>query len=192
MTILEKSNQRMQAVELESKLLESRIIFITEVLDSDTIASYQAQLLYLMSILKPEETKDNPIQLYINSPGGEAYSTLGLYDTMQSMIAKGYYIRTINIGLAASGASMILLAGSPGYRCSLPHCTTMIHQPNIGHIAGTTAEIVNEAQESQRLKDILIEMMHKHCCDETIPMLEKDTYMSAEEALKFKIIDKIL
>ena len=87
-SILEKSNQRMQAIDLESKLLESGIIFITEVLDSDTVTSYQAQLLYLMSVLKPEDTKSNPIQIYINSPGGEVYSTFGLYDIQENQYKK--------------------------------------------------------------------------------------------------------
>ena len=190
-SILEKSNQRMQAIDLESKLLESGIIFITEVLDSDTVTSYQAQLLYLMSILKPEDTKSNPIQIYINSPGGEVYSTFGLYDIMQMMINKGYIIKTVNVGLAASGASVILMAGSPAYRCTLPNCTVMVHQPHT-KTAGTTAEIVNEGKEMQRIKDIMAEIARKHACEEVVPMLEKDSYMSVEDAIKYKVVDKII
>ena len=190
-SILEKSNQRMQAIDLESKLLESGIIFITEVLDSDTVTSYQAQLLYLMSILKPEDTKSNPIQIYINSPGGEVDSTFGLYDIMQMMINKGYIIKTVNVGLAASGASVILMAGSPGYRCTLPNCTVMVHQPHT-KTAGTTAEIVNEGKEMQRIKDIMAEIARKHACKEVVPMLEKDSYMSVEDAIKYKVVDKII
>ena len=190
-TVLEKSDKRMQAVDLASKLLENHIIFITDELDSYTITSYQAQLLYLMTQLTPEGTKENPIQIYINSPGGEVYSTFGLYDTMQMMIKKGYIIETVNIGLAASGASVILMAGSPGYRFGLPNSTVMVHQPHT-RTAGTTAEIINEGKEMQRIKDIMANIARKHCCEEVVPLLEKDSYMSPEEAVELKVIDQIL
>lgn len=181
----------MQAVDLASKLLENRIIFITETLDPDSVTSYQAQLLYLMDTIKPADTVMNPIQIYINSPGGDVYSTFGLYDIMQMMINKGYIIKTVNVGFAASGASVILMAGSPGYRCSLPNSTVMVHQPHT-RTGGTTAEIVNEGKEMQRIKDVLADMCRKHCCEELVPLLEKDSYMSVDDALKYKVIDSVV
>ena len=131
-SIIEQAQSRMAVLDLQSKLLQNNNIFLTEEINEQSISTIQAELFYLTSKMTPEESKTDPITLYINSPGGEVYSCLGLYDVMQLFINQGYVIRTINIGLAASAAAVILLAGSKGYRYCLPHSTTMLHQPSSG------------------------------------------------------------
>ena len=91
--IVESASSRMAVIDLQSKLLQSNLIFITDVIDANSVSTYQAELLYLASKLTPQESIDDPIKLYINSPGGECYSFLGLYDIMQSLINKGYISR---------------------------------------------------------------------------------------------------
>lgn len=191
MYALEKSNTHMQCIDLESKLLQSKIMLITEELNAETVTSYQTQLFYLRSLYKPEETRVSPIEIYINSPGGMVYSTLGLYDFMQKMIKEGYVIKTVNMGLAASGASILLMAGSPGHRFSFKHCTTMVHQPSSGTY-GTVTDMEIDCKEYLRIKEQMNEIVKKHASEELIPMMERDKWLTAEDALKYNIIDKII
>ena len=188
--IIEPQGQHSQVIDLESKLLQNNIIFITDVFTSETVSTIQAELFYLTSKITPEESQFNPITIYINSPGGEVYCLLGLYDVIQLFIKQGYIIKTINIGIAASAAAIILLSGSKGFRHCLPNSTVMLHQPSSGTI-GTVTDMEIDLEESKRLKQALNEIVKKHASEELLPLMERDAYLTPEEAIKYGIIDSI-
>ena len=188
--IIEPQGQHSQVIDLESKLLQNNIIFITDVFTSETVSTIQAELFYLTSKMTPEESQFNPITIYINSPGGEVYCLLGLYDVIQLFIKQGYIIKTINIGIAASAAAIILLSGSKGFRHCLPNSTVMLHQPSSGTI-GTVTDMEIDLEESKRLKQAMNEIVKKHASEELIPLMERDAYLSPEDAIKYGIIDSI-
>ena len=189
-SIIEQAQSRMAVLDLQSKLLQNNNIFLTEEVTEESVATIQAELFYLASKMSPEESKNDPITIYINSPGGEVYSCLGLYDVMQLFINQGYVIRTINIGLAASAAAVILLAGSKGYRYCLPHSTTMLHQPSSGTY-GTITDMKIAVTEGDRLKKLLNDIVIKHAGEQFVELMERDAWISPEEALKFNLIDEI-
>ena len=189
-SIIEQAQSRMAVLDLQSKLLQNNNIFLTEEVNEESIATIQAELFYLTSKMTPEESKNDPITIYINSPGGEVYSCLGLYDVMQLFINQGYVIRTINIGLAASAAAVILLAGSKGYRFCLPNSTVMLHQPSSGTY-GTITDMKIAVDEGDRLKKLLNDIVSKHAGEQVVELMERDAWISPEEALKFNLIDKI-
>ena len=189
-SIIEQAQSRMAVLDLQSKLLQNNNIFLTEEVNEHSISTIQAELFYLTSKMTPEESKNDPITIYINSPGGEVYSCLGLYDVMQLFINQGYVIRTINIGLAASAAAIILLAGSKGYRSCLPHSTTMLHQPSSGTY-GTITDMKIAVEEGDRLKKLLNDIVTKHAGEQVVELMERDAWISPEEALKFNLIDEI-
>ena len=189
-SIIEQAQSRMAVLDLQSKLLQNNNIFLTEEVNEESIATIQAELFYLASKMSPEESKHDPITIYINSPGGEVYSCLGLYDVMQLFINQGYVIRTINIGLAASAAAVILLAGSKGYRYCLPHSTTMLHQPSSGTY-GTITDMKIAVTEGDRLKKLLNDIVIQHAGEQVVKLMERDAWISPEEALKFNLIDEI-
>lgn len=188
--IIEPQGQHSQVIDLESKLLQNNIIFITDTFTSNTVSTIQAELFYLTSKMTPEESQFNPITIYINSPGGEVYCLLGLYDVIQLFIKQGYIIKTINIGIAASAAAIILLSGSKGFRHCLPNSTVMLHQPSSGTI-GTVTDMEIDLEESKRLKQALNEIVKKHASEELLPLMERDAYLTPEEAIKYGIIDSI-
>ena len=189
-SIIEQAQSRMAVLDLQSKLLQNNNIFLTEEVNEESIATIQAELFYLASKMSPEESKNDPITIYINSPGGEIYSCLGLYDVMQLFINQGYVIRTINIGLAASAAAVILLAGSKGYRYCLPHSTIMLHQPSSGTY-GTITDMKIAVTEGDRLKKLLNDIVIQHAGEQVVELMERDAWISPEEALKFNLIDEI-
>lgn len=189
-SIIEQAQSRMAVLDLQSKLLQNNNIFLTEEVNEQSISTIQAELFYLTSKMTAEESKNDPITIYINSPGGEVYSCLGLYDVMQLFINQGYVIRTINIGLAASAAAVILLAGSKGYRFCLPNSTVMLHQPSSGTY-GTITDMKIAVDEGDRLKKLLNDIVSKHACEQVVELMERDAWISPEEALKFNLIDKI-
>ena len=188
--IVESATSRMAVIDLESKLLQSNLIFITEEINERSVATYQAELLYLVSKMTPKESIENPIKIYINSPGGECYSFLGLYDIMQNLIEQGYVIETYNVGLAASAAAMILLSGMKGHRYSMPNSTIMLHQPSSG-TWGKVTDMEIDVKESKRVKETLNNIVKTHASEELVEKMERDYWLSAEEALKFNIIDII-
>ena len=188
--IVESASSRMAVIDLQSKLLQSNLIFITDVIDANSVSTYQAELLYLASKLTPQESIDDPIKLYINSPGGECYSFLGLYDIMQSLINKGYIIETYNIGCAASAAAWILLSGSKGHRYCMPNSTVMLHQPSSG-TWGKVTDMEIDVAESKRVKVSLNNLIKKHASEELLDKIERDYWMSADDAVKFNVIDSI-
>lgn len=189
-SIIEQAQSRMAVLDLQSKLLQNNNIFLTEEVNEQSISTIQAELFYLTSRITAEESKNDPITIYINSPGGEVYSCIGLYDVMQLFINQGYVIRTINIGLAASAAAVILLAGSKGYRFCLPNSTVMLHQPSSGTY-GTITDMKIAVEEGDRLKKLLNDIISKHAGEQVIELMERDAWISPEEALKFNLIDEI-
>lgn len=188
--IIEPQGQHSQVIDLASKLLQSGIIFINEEFTGQYVSKIQASLLYLKEVISPKESEENPITIYINSPGGEVYSLLGLYDVMQSLIKDGYVIKTVNIGIAASAAAVILLSGSKGHRYCLSHTTVMLHQPSAGTY-GTVTDMEIDVAESRRLKQDLNNIIKQHASKDLIPLLERDAFLTPEQALEYGIIDEI-
>ncbi|UOQ38017.1 ATP-dependent Clp protease proteolytic subunit [Candidatus Vidania fulgoroideae] len=170
---------------VEIKLLESRIIFLTGYIDENLSNSLVVQLLYLDSINK------NDISVYINSPGGEINSGLAIYDTMNYVSSN---ISTLCIGLAASMAAFLLSSGQKGKRYSLPNSRIMIHQP-LGGAKGQASDIKIQTKEILYLKKKIINILSSNTSKKK-KIIEKDTdrdnFMSPEEALKYGIIDKII
>ena len=188
--IIEPQGQHSQVIDLESKLLQNNIIFLADEFTNASVSTIQAELFYLTSKITPEESQTSPITIYINSPGGDAYCLLGLYDVVQLFIKQGYIIKTINIGIAASAAAILLLAGSKGHRHCLPHSTIMLHQPSSGTF-GTVTDMEIDVNETKRLKTTINAIIEKHASKDLIPLLERDAYFTPEEALSYGIIDSI-
>ncbi|MCG2695749.1 ATP-dependent Clp protease proteolytic subunit [Candidatus Parcubacteria bacterium] len=192
-TIIEKWNQgAMVGYEIYSRLLRDRIIFVGDPEGAVTTASANtiiAQLLYLDS-----EDSEKDINLYINSPGGLVTAGLAVYDTMQYIKSP---ISTICIGMAMSFGALLLAAGTNGKRFALPNSRIMIHQPLIfgGGISGQATDIDIESKEMQKNKTKLIDILAKHTgksSDAVYKDMERNFYMSAEEAKKYGIIDNVL
>jgi len=184
--VIEQSNGYERAYDIYSRLLKDRIVFIGTPIDDTVANTVIAQLLFLES-----QKDDEDIYLYINSPGGVVTAGLAIYDTMQFIKPD---VVTICIGQAASMAAVLLAAGTKGKRFSLPHSRIMIHQP-IGGIQGQATDIEIHAKEILRIKQTLNEILSKHT-NQPIEKIEQDTdrdnFMTAEEALKYGIIDKII
>ena len=186
------SSSRMTVIDLNSKLLQEGIIEINDVFNAETVSDWRNALLYLKSKFSPEETKEKPIQLHINSPGGDVYSMLGLLSTMKNMKEQGYIISTINVGMAASAACWTLMAGSPGYRKSLSYCRTMMHTLSSGTY-GKIGDLIVDVEESKNLQDLLDKLTKEMACPELIEKSKYfDFWMSPEDALKYHIIDSII
>jgi len=178
--------QRTREMSIEDMLLENRIIFLPGPITERTASATIMRLLYLQSI-----KRDQDISLYINSPGGLVDQTLAIYDTMQLVDCK---IATYCIGQAASGAAVILMAGTKGHRFILPNAKVMLHQP-YGGITGQAEDIRIQAEEvlrdKKRLNEIIAKLTGKEVAvveEET----ERDRYLNADEALSYGIIDEIL
>lgn len=176
--------------DIYSRLLKDRIIFVGGYegeFTTDSANTLIAQLLYLDS---DDNTKD--INLYINSPGGMVTAGLAVYDTMQFIKSP---ITTICMGMAMSFGAVILAAGSKGKRYALPNSRIMIHQPLVGGISGQATDILVEAKEMAHTRRILEEIMAKHTgqtFEKINRDMERNNYMSAEEALKYGIIDEVI
>lgn len=176
--------------DIYSRLLKDRIIFVGGYegeFTTDSANTLIAQLLYLDS---DDNTKD--INLYINSPGGMVTAGLAVYDTMQFIKAP---ITTICMGMAMSFGAVILAAGSKGRRYALPNSRIMIHQPLVGGISGQATDILVEAKEMAHTRKILEEIMAKHTgqtFEKVNRDMERNNYMSAEEAKTYGIIDEVI
>ncbi len=178
--------QRTREMSLSDMLLENRIIFLSGPIVERSASVVIQQLLYLQSI-----RRDQDVNLYINSPGGLVDQTLAVYDTMQFM---GSEVATYCIGQAASGAALILMAGTKGKRYILPNAKVMLHQP-YGGITGQAEDIRIQADEVLRDKDRMNQIIAKCTGREKEKVredTERDYYMTAEEALKYGIVDEIL
>lgn len=186
-TVVEKSQFGERAYDIYSRLLKERIVFLAGPI-SDTMANTViAQLLFLES---QDPKKD--IQLYINSPGGSVSAMLAIYDTMQHIKPA---VSTICVGIAASGAAVLLATGAKGKRFALPNSEVLIHQVMAGGIEGQAVEIEISAKHIIKLKNKLNQLLAKHA-GQSLAKVEKDTdrdfFMDAEEAKKYGIVDKII
>lgn len=185
--VIERSNERMIVVDLDSKQLQNNIIMITGDITQEKVSEWQSMLIYLMST----SDKKDPIQLYINSYGGSVYDGLGLYDTIQLVKSKGFTVRTVNIGTCASMASIILMAGSKGHRDSMPNCSVMLHELSYGDF-GKFSEMEDSVNEAKRLQEKLNEIIKEHTNFDPNNFNRKDVWLDAEKAKNYKIIDNIL
>ena len=185
-TVIEKTKHGERAYDIYSRLLQDRVIFVGEPINAAMGNTVVAQLLYLE---KQDPEKD--IVMYINCPGGEVISTMAMYDTMQYIKCD---VVTICVGLAASGGSVLLTAGTKGKRFALPHSEIMIHQPLPGY-EGTATELEIHYKEVLRIKHRMNEILLKHT-GQTLETIEEDTdrdnFMTAEEAKEYKLIDTVL
>ncbi len=184
--VIEKSSMGERAYDIYSRLLKDRIIFLGEPIDDAVANTLIAQLLFLDA----ESSKDD-IKIYINSPGGSVTSAMAMYDTIQHVKAN---VATICIGQAASAAAVLLSAGTKGKRYALPNARIMIHQV-AGGMEGRQKDVEIQAKEMLRIKDQVNQILAKHT-GQTVKKIETDTdrdyFMTAEEAKKYGIIDKII
>ncbi len=185
-TVIEKSPFGERAYDIYSRLLRDGIIFLGGPIDDGVANTVIAQMLFLQS-----EDPKKEISLYVNSPGGSVTSTLAIIDTMNFVKND---VATYCVGLAASGGAMVLSAGKKGKRFILPNAEVMIHQP-LGGAEGQATDIAISAKHILKTRENLAKMLAKNC-DQTVSQIEKDIerdfYMSAEEAKKYGIVDKIL
>ena len=185
-TVIEKSQYGERAYDIYSRLLRERIIFLGTQVDDHVANLIIAQLLFLES-----EDKDKPISLYINSPGGSVPAGLAIYDTMQYVNPE---VHTICLGMAASMAATLLAAGERGKRFALPNAEIMIHQV-MGGAQGQATDIAIHAKEILRIKDLTNKILSKHSGQPLAKVAtdaERDYFMTAPEAKKYGLIDKII
>ena len=183
--VVEQTSRGERAFDIFSRLLKERIIFVTGGIDDNTASVVTAQLLFLES-----ESPKKEISMYINSPGGYVSSGLAIYDTMQYIRCP---ISTVCVGQAASMGSLLLAAGAGGMRIALPNARVMVHQPSGGY-RGVASDIERHAEEILELKQRLNQIYVKHTGQdyETIERkLDRDTFMTAEEAKEFGLIDQV-
>ncbi|MBR1877554.1 MAG: ATP-dependent Clp endopeptidase proteolytic subunit ClpP [Paludibacteraceae bacterium] len=184
-TILEERQLNVTQMDVFSRLMMDRVIFLGTEVNDYTANVIQAQLLYLDSV-----DSERDIHLYLNTPGGSVYAGLGIYDTMQFVGAK---VATICTGLAASMGAVLLVAGEKGMRAALPHSRVMIHQP-LGGIQGQASDIEITAKEILKLKDELYQIISDHSgksIDQIRQDADRDHWMTAKEALEYGMIDRV-
>ena len=184
--VVEQTSRGERSYDIFSRLLNDRIIFLGEEVPDTSANLIVAQLLYLEA-----QDPDKDIQFYINSPGGSVTAGLAIYDTMQYIKAD---VSTICIGLAASMGAFLLSAGTKGKRFSLPNSEIMIHQPS-GGFKGQATDISIHANNILRIKDNLNRILAENTgkpLDVVAAACERDNFMSAQEALEFGIIDKVI
>ena len=184
--VIESSGRGERAYDIYSLLLKERIIFVGTPIDDQIANLVVAQLLYLS-----REDSDREISMYINSPGGQIYAGLAIYDTMRMIPNK---ISTVAIGVTASFGTVLLAAGTKGQRYALPHATIHMHQP-LGGAQGQASDIEIQAKEILRLKERLNEILAEST-GQGIDVIERDTerdfYMNAEHAVEYGLVDKVL
>ena len=184
--VVEQTSRGERSYDIFSRLLNDRIIFLSEEVNDTTASLLVAQLLYLEA-----QDPDKDIQFYINSPGGSVTAGMAIYDTMQYIKCD---VATICVGMAASMGAFLLSAGAKGKRMALPNAEIMIHQPS----AGTQGQITDMAIHMKRLQ-IIKERMNRimsentgRSIEEVTAACERDNFMSAQEAVEFGLIDKVL
>ncbi|WP_199698593.1 ATP-dependent Clp protease proteolytic subunit [Deinococcus cavernae] len=184
--VIEQTGRGERSYDIYSRLLKDRIIFVGTPVESQMANSIVAQLLLLDS-----QNPEQEIQMYINCPGGEVYAGLAIYDTMRYIKAP---VSTICVGMAMSMGSVLLMAGDKGKRMALPNSRIMIHQGSAG-FRGNTPDLEVQAKEVLQLRDTLIDLYHKHTDlphEKLLRDMERDYFMSAEEALKYGLIDQVI
>ncbi len=183
--VVEQSSRGERAFDIFSRLLRERVIFLNGPVEDGMAALICAQLLYLES-----ENPKKQIDMYINSPGGVVTSGLAIYDTMQYIKSP---VSTVCMGMAASMGSFLLMAGEPSLRIALPNARIMVHQPS-GGFQGKASDIERHAEDIIKTKRRLNELYAKHCgrtYEEVERTLDRDSFMSAEEAKEWGIVDHI-
>ena len=184
--VIEQTGRGERSYDIYSRLLKDRIIFLGSEIVDDVANSIVAQLLFLES-----EDPDKDINIYINSPGGSVTAGLAIYDTMQYIKPQ---VSTICVGLAASMAAILLAGGAKGKRLALPNAEVMIHQP-LGGARGQASDIEIQAKNILKTKERMNKILASHT-GQNIRTIAKDTdrdnYMTADEALKYGLIDKII
>jgi len=184
--VIDKTGREERAMDIYSRLLEDRIIFLGTEVNSDVANSIVAQLLFLQSVDPKAD-----VHLYINSPGGSVTAGLAIYDTMQYISCD---VATYCIGQCASMGAVLLTAGAPGKRFALPNSRVMIHQPLAG-MQGTAEEIMIHVKEFRQTKDKLNAILQKHTgktMDEIVRDTDRDNFMSAEEAKEYGLVDQVV
>ncbi len=178
--------QRYRQMSLDDMLLDNRIVFLIGEISYARAAEVIMKMLYLDNLKRNSE-----ISLYINSPGGSVDDTMAIYDTMSFVSSP---VATYCIGRAQSGGAIVLAAGTKGKRFALPHAKVMLHQP-WGGVSGQAADIKIQAEEILKAKTMISEILSKHTgqpIDKIAAETERDRYMTADEALKYGLIDEVL
>jgi|SRR5690606_196959 len=183
----EKTKDGEKIYDVSSRLIKDRVIFLSEELDEENTSSILS-LLFLLD----REDEDSPIQLWINSPGGIAHGFFAIYDMIQRIKAP---VKTVCMGEACSAAAMLLASGTQGMRYAMPSARIMIHQIQVGGMAGSNSEIEIETKELKAIQERLTDIFARHT-GHTKAKVKRDTkmdkYMSAQDAIDYGIIDKIL
>ena len=185
-TVIESEGRYERAYDIYSRLLKDRIVFLGSDVNEATANTIVAQLLFLQA----EDAKKD-IFLYVNSPGGSVYDAMAIYDTMQYVTND---IQTVGIGIQASAAAFLLSSGTKGKRFLLPNSTVMIHQPSSG-TRGKVTDMEIDLRETLRLKQRLNEIMARNTgqkIEKVTEDMERDKWLSAEEALKYGLVDKVI
>ena len=184
--VIEQSGRGERGMDIFSSLLRERIIFLGEAIDDHIASVVIAQLLFLEA-----EDHEKDINLYINSPGGSVSAGLAIYDTMQFIKPD---VSTNCVGMAASMGAVLLAGGAQNKRFALPHSKIMIHQPWVGGLQGQTTDIEIHAKEMIKTRDKLYKILANHTGKSTEQIMkdcDRDYYMTAAEAVDYKIIDKV-
>lgn len=185
--VIEQSGRGERGMDIFSRLLRERIIFLGTGVDDHVASVVIAQLLFLEA-----EDHEKDINLYINSPGGSVSAGLAIYDTMQYIKPE---VSTICVGMAASMGAVLLAGGAANKRYALPHSKIMIHQPWIGGLQGQTTDIEIHAKEMVKTRDKLYAILAKHTgksTDQIMKDCDRDYYLTAKEAIDYKLIDEML
>ena len=185
--VVEQTNRGERAYDIYSRLLRDNIIFIGTPIDDNVANVVTAQLLFLEA-----EDPSKDVYLYINSPGGSITAGMAIYDTIQFVRPS---VSTICIGQAASMAALLLAAGTPGKRFTLPNTRVLIHQPSMGGLSGQATDIDIQAKEILRMRDITNQLLAKHT-GQTVEKISKDVerdfIMNAQQAKEYGIVDEII
>jgi len=184
--VIERGAFGERAYDIYSLLLKERVIMLGTQINADTANLIVAQLLFL-----DREDSERPIQLYVNSPGGEVYAGMAIYDTMSQIKAP---VATTSVGFTASFGTVVLTGGKRGMRGALPNATIHMHQP-LGGVQGQATEIVNYARETQRIKDRLLDIFAERTGqsrDQIEKDIERDTYLAPPQAVEYGLIDRVI
>jgi ATP-dependent Clp protease, protease subunit len=184
--VVEQSNRGERSFDIYSRLLRERIVFLNGEVNDAVSALVCAQLLFLEA-----DNPNKPIHLYINSPGGVVTSGFAMYDTMRYIKAP---VHTVCMGTARSMGSFLLMAGEPGERAALPNASLHVHQP-LGGFQGQASDILIHAEEMLKTKRRIIRLYAEHCrrsSEEVEHTLDRDHFMTPEEALEWGLIDRVL
>ena len=185
--VIEQPGRGERTYDVYSRLLKERIIFLGSPIDSETANVVTAQLLLLDS-----QSSDQPINLFINCPGGEVYAGLAIYDVMQYISAP---VHTNCVGIAMSMGSVILMAGTPGHRVALPHSRIMIHAGSAGFPRSSLPDLEVQAREFTDIRDMMEEVYQRHTGHAREKLrrdMERDRFMSPEQAVEYGLIDDVV